>query len=345
MKHITAGALRRLWHAARAVVLCAPAFYQPGLAQVAPSILQIDIADHVLYFEDVADPARFGTDSNIPARVPTLGFTRTSSIADIVAVNGQRAMGNFSTVYCGLFLRTAPTPGLAIADIIRNAVGVVTFEILKSDGTSIGTIVGTGLAGGTSPPGAPLSATGGSNFAITGGTGAFLGARGQIGVATNPPGVAVQRTASMTEDPANRRRHGGGSQRWIAHVIPMSAPQILTSVSGPTVFHADFSPVTAARPARPGEVLIAQATGLGPTVPGLDPGQPFPADAILQVNSPVAVTVNGQDAAVINAVGWPGLVNTYRVDFRVPEGITAGTASVQLSAAWVSGASVSIPVQ
>jgi uncharacterized protein (TIGR03437 family) len=57
------------------------------------------------------------------------------------------------------------------------------------------------------------------------------------------------------------------------------------------------------------------------------------------------VTVNGQDAEVVTSVGWPGLVDTYRVDFRVPSGLAAGTASVQLSAAWINGTAARIAVQ
>jgi len=91
--------------------------------------------------------------------------------------------------------------------------------------------------------------------------------------------------------------------------------------------------------------LIVRATGPGPTVPGVNPGQPFPTDALQQVNSPVAVTVNGQAAEVVNGIGWPGLVDTYRVDFRVPAGATGGTAAIQLSAAWIPGSSVNIPIQ
>ena len=328
------------------MALGAALFCQPTVAQVAaPSILQIDIADHVLYFEDAADPAKFSTDPNIPVRVPTFNFGRSSSVADIVAVNGQRVMGSFGTSYMAMFFRPAPTPGQAIGDTTRNAIGIANFEIMKSDGTPIGTIMASGNAGGTAPPGAPLTATGGSNFVITGGTGAFLGARGQIGVAAAQPGVAIQRNTSMTEDPANRRRNGGGSQRWIVHLIPMTTPQVVTNAGGPAVFHSDFSPVTTARPARSGEVLILQATGLGPTVPGVDPGQPFPIDTNLPVNSPLRVAVNGQDAEVVAGVGWPGMVDTYRVDFRLPEGVSPGTASVQLSAAWIGGTAVRIPVQ
>jgi len=126
----------------------------------------------------------------------------------------------------------------------------------------------------------------------------------------------------------------------------MSTPQIVTTSGGsPTVLHADFSAVTAAKPAKAGEVLIMQATGLGPTVPGVNPGQPFPTDPLQAVNSPVVVTMNGQAAEVVNSIGWPGLVDTYRVDFRVPNGTSAGTAAIQLAAAWIAGAAVNVPTQ
>jgi uncharacterized protein (TIGR03437 family) len=90
------------------------------------------------------------------------------------------------------------------------------------------------------------------------------------------------------------------------------------------------------------------ATGLGPTRPGIDPGQPFPpypASPLQLANSPVSVPVNGQSTATINAIGWPGLVDTYRVDFQVPGGTSAGLAAIQLTAAWITGSLVNIPIQ
>jgi hypothetical protein len=48
---------------------------------------------------------------------------------------------------------------------------------------------------------------------------------------------------------------------------------------------------------------------------------------------------------VINAIGWSGLVDTDRVDFRMPSGATPGQASIQLSSAWIGGPSVNIPVE
>ncbi len=339
--------LVRYWKTALTVAVSAAAFSQPGLAQVAtPSILQIDVANNVLYQEDTSDVSKFATDPNAVAVLHgAKNFNRAVGVADIVAVNGQPVTGTHIRSAQNIFLSAAPVPGQAIADTGRIAVAMFTFEILKSDGTPIGTIVTNGFGGGSAPPGAPLTATGGGNFVITGGTGAFLGARGQMELVANPPGVASQRGASITEDPANRRLNGGGTQRYVVHLIPMSAPQIMTTAGGPVVFHSDFSPVTGAKPAKAGEVLIVEVTSLGPTVPGVDPGQPFPTDSLFQVNSPVEVKVNGIPADIINTIGWPGLVDTYRIDFRVPDGTTAGMASIQITAAWIAGTSVGIAVQ
>ena len=133
----------------------------------------------------------------------------------------------------------------------------------------------------------------------------------------------------------------------LIHLIPLSRPEIVVTASGPAVLHSsDFSLVTAAKPARAGETLIVVASGLGPTRPGVDPGKPSPASPpFAAVNSPVDVTVNGQAVEVVNALGWPGLVDTYRVDFRIPQGAGAGTATIQVSAAFIAGSEVRIPVQ
>ena len=128
-------------------------------------------------------------------------------------------------------------------------------------------------------------------------------------------------------------------------MIPLARPEILTISSGPTIFHSDFSPVTAAQPARAGEGLILFATGLGPTRPGVDPGKPFPADPLPQVNSPLEVTVNGRPAEILLSIGRPGTTDRYRVDFRVPEGTTAGPATLQLTTAWIAGPEATIAIQ
>ena len=58
------------WKTALATALCAAAFSQLGLAQVAPpSILQIDMANNVLYSKDTSDVSKFGTNPNVDRRL------------------------------------------------------------------------------------------------------------------------------------------------------------------------------------------------------------------------------------------------------------------------------------
>ncbi len=298
----------------------------------------------MVYFNDVTEYSRLATDPNrTTVAVQARNFAQSIGIADIVSVNGKPAKGVFTERRTLLNHATNPTPGQAIADAPRNNLHERWFEILKPDGTPVGTIMTSGPGGGNPAPGAP-SAMASADFIVTGGTGAFLGARGQAGGTRDPRPEA--RSASMTEDPANRRIHGGGQRRFILHLIPMSRPEVATTASGPAVTHAnDFTLVTAARPARAGEILSLFATGLGPTRPGVDPGRPFPASPLALVNSPLEVTVNGVPAEVLYAGGCPGAVDGYQVNFRLPSGITPGQASLQISAAWIPGSEVRIPVQ
>ncbi len=241
---------------------------------------------------------------------------------------------------------TSPQAGsTGIADIGLTALREQVFEILQPDSTPVGTIMSMGFSGGPTPPGAPSGPTGG-NWAIVGGTGIFLGARGQV-AGWGGTQFARAQSASMAEDPLNRRvYHQAGIFRFTLHVIPMSWPEIATTSSGPAITHSsDFTLVSASKPAAPGEALSLFATGLGPVNPGVDPGQPFPSSPLAAVNSPVQVTVNGKPAEVLGAVGYPGSADGYQVNFRVPSDTPKGTAAIQVIAAWILGPSVGIAVQ
>jgi len=319
-------------------VLTAPAI----MAQTGddPVVLTIEVENAVIYRGTVFDASKLAKDPG-PTTSVNQAFVESINIGDIVAINGKPAKGIFMTRQTILNLTTDPTAGLAIADVVRTNVVERILEILQPDGTPIGSLMTLGFDGGTPPPGAPLIA-GGSNYAITGGTGAFLGVRGQL----NGAGTPSNRNASVKEDPAKRRLNGGGQGVYYAHLIPMSRPEILTSAGGPVIVHSsDFSLVTASKPAALNEILSLIATGLGPTRPGVDPGKPFPANPPATVNSPVEVTVNGKSADIIGAVGYPGAVDGYQVNFRIPSDAAHGVATIQLTAAWISGSPVNIPIQ
>lgn len=333
----------RNWKLAFAVGSCLAACPPVVLAQgPSPVILEVDLDNYVQYWNDLPDPTKLVTEASQTATSPKT-FMQNVQVADIVAVNGQPARGTYVARTQFMNYRPAPTPGQNIADITRaGGPSSEAYEILQPDGTPIGTIMGQALVNGTAPPGSPTAMTL-TNGVVLGGTGAFLGVRGQCGietVTTNP------RNASQTEDPSLRRVYGGGKMRMILYLFPMSQPNILTTTAGPAVVHSsDFTPVTAANPAKAGEILSLFATDLGPVRPGVDPGKPFPVSPLAVVNSPVGVAVNGAAAEVIGAAGYPGSTNGYQVNFRVPSDAVHGTASLRLSSAWIPSAAVSIAVQ
>ena len=315
--------------------------------QPPPAILTIDVENVVEYQGDISDPSKFATSPNVTPSAGARAFSVNVAFGDIVAVNGQPAKGVYVGRPVGITLTPTPKPGQAIADTTHASLRSHTFEILKIDGTPIGTIMSSGLDGGMPPAGAPsypVAARG--DYTIFGGTGAFLGVRGELVQRQQALEAVPPRAASMAEDPANRRINGGGTIRFFLHVIPMTTPQILTTGGGPAVAHSsDFTLVTASKPAAAGEVLSVFATGLGPTNPGVDPGQPFPSSPAAAVNSPVDVTVNGKPAEVLGAVGFPGAVDGYQVNFRVPSDAVRGVATIQVSSAWVASTAVNIAVQ
>jgi uncharacterized protein (TIGR03437 family) len=320
-----------------------------AFGQATPVILTIDVDNYVEYQSDIAEPAKLATIPSLTPSIQPRNFFVATVIGDIFAVNGQPAKGTVVGRARAIRLNPAGSAasgglGAAIGDIHRVSIREEVFEILKADGTPVGTIMAQGLnSAGDPPPGAPLAQTGG-NLAIVGGTGAFLGSRGQFGEAASA--APAPRAASMAEDPSYRRANGGGGQRFVLHIIPMSVPQIVTTALGPAVTHSsDFTLVNASRPATGGEILSLFVTGLGPTVPRVDPGQPFPASPLAAVNSPIEVTVNGKSAEVLGAVGLPRTVDGYQVNFRVPLDATRGPATLGVSAAWIVSAPVSIAVQ
>jgi len=330
----------------RSLSLCLlVAFAATLTAQTPPlTVLEIEMENTVVYWEDIPDLTKWGKS---PAPVPFVqNFPNTALksrifIADIVSVNGAPAKGVYHSLVRNVMGFQEFVPGRAIADVP----GCPTdsrFVILHPDGAMIGSIVAAGNNPALAAPGAPSAMPPGIT-AVVGGTGAFLGARGQIG------SKGAARAASIAEDPAYRRVNGGGNMTFYVQLVPMTWPEVLTIPTGPAIYHGDdFSPVTAAKPARAGEQLITSASGLGPVLPNLDPGQPFPPfqeGKLHEVNSPVGVKVNGKAAKVSNKIGWPAANNVYRVDFVVPDGTAAGMATLGLSVAWINGPEVKIPVR
>ena len=194
------------------------------LAEVQPVTLQVDVNNFVLYNYDTFDTTQFGTNPNA-TNVMMKTYNYHVSIGDILAVSGAPAKGTLLCTHTMFVLSPTATVGSmkAIAETSRAMIDDCSLEILTRDGTAVGTIFIHGLFGGAPPPGAPASQAR-SNMVVTGGTGAFLGVRGQAG----QTGPWTPRVASVTEDPANRRVNGGGTESIVLQLFPMFPPGLMS---------------------------------------------------------------------------------------------------------------------
>ena len=316
-------------------------------AQMPPVVLRIDTANFVRYDQETADWTKLATSPGLvtlaPGHLPVFGYQ--IGLMDVVSVNGKPVKG--VRVFRALNIKFAinPIAKQAVADLSGPVYLDQVFVIQNLDGTVIGAIVVTALE--ITEPAPAASGLGGWGSVVVGGSGAFLGVTGQgCGVSGGGTPLGGSRISSVTEDPANRRINGGGTTYSVLCLIPRTRPEVVTNAAGPAIVHSnDYSPVTPAKPAKPGEILTLFASGLGPTRPGVDPGQPFTADPQQSVIAPVEVLVNGKSSQVLYAGGYPGAVDRYQVNFQVPDATTPGMASVQMTSAWIPGPEVKMAVQ
>lgn len=75
------------------------------------------------------------------------------------------------------------------------------------------------------------------------------------------------------------------------------------------------------------------------TKPNITPSNPPKNFGVATIIADI-VAVNGETAEVLAAVGYPGAVDGYQVNFQVPADAAKGVASVQVTAAWIAGPAV-----
>jgi hypothetical protein len=288
-------------------------------------VLVVDVDNAVTYRSDIGDPNRRGTDTGASTPGAARAFTDLLVVGDIVAVNGRPARGLWTSRQFLMNFSPNPQAGFGVADVTRGALADCKWEFLDANGEFVGAIMDSGYA----------------PHAVVGGVGAFYGIRGQMGAPVTNPNPRPIRAASMSEDPSLRRTLGGGTSRIAFHLVPAVRPEIVT------VYDEQFRPITQANPARKGAPLILKASGLGPAKPGTTPAgaEVFPLEPLREVNSPVEVLVGSQAVPVQNKVGWPGSLDAYRIDFQMPAGIDGNSVKLQLTAAWIPGGVVEIPVR
>jgi hypothetical protein len=311
------------------------------------SIITFEVENATFYGFDCPFSQLGSNPSNLERSYAGTTLGTGLGVGDIVSVNGSLAKGAIYESAIGIH-SNSPGPGTFLTDKGRFALEEWSLDFLDSDGNEIGTIYFGGLANGGAPPDAPkaLVGTGNGALSVKGGTGAFLGVQGYMKIPSDP--TAGERFTSACEDPSLRRTYaaGRGKRHGTMYLIPLTQPQVIATPGGPAIVHSvDNTLVTAAKPAQAGEILTLFASGLGATRPGVDPGQPFPSSPLQVVNSPVQVLVNGNPGDILYAGGYPGAVDAYQVNFRVPAGAISGPAVLQLTSAWIGGPAVMLTIR
>ena len=105
--------------------------------------------------------------------------------------------------------------------------------------------------------------------------------------------------------------------------IAATSPGLFAVTDGyPVVTRPDGSLVTADDPARPGQIIILWATGLGPTDPATKPGELPRGAAPLRQSLGFQVTLNGSllpAANILYAGVAPGFAGLYQINLLLPE--------------------------
>jgi uncharacterized protein (TIGR03437 family) len=102
--------------------------------------------------------------------------------------------------------------------------------------------------------------------------------------------------------------------------------------------------LTAANPAKRGNIIILYANGLGPVNNQPASGDPAGVPLSTSVTTPT-VTIGGQNAVVGFSGLVPGLPGLYQLNVTVPSGISTGTQNITIMAGGVTSASSTLPIQ
>jgi uncharacterized protein (TIGR03437 family) len=227
-------------------------------------------------------------------------------------------------------------PAFSGGTVFVNPYGVVNAASNAPGGAPISpgefvTLFGSNLASATQQAGAPYPATLGGVSVTVNGTAApiYLVSPTQINFLV--PYEVTGSTAGIIV------KNSTGTSNTVTVPLSNTSPGIYSvDYSGAgwgVILHADYSLVTTASPAKPGETVQVFLTGLGPVKPTVADGVAAPSSPLSLValtSSQLLVYMNGQPAAVQFAGLAPGFPGLYQLNVTVPTNLMA-TGQVDLA--------------
>lgn len=130
----------------------------------------------------------------------------------------------------------------------------------------------------------------------------------------------------------------GVSQTVMANLQTVSPAFFLWSGKYAAATRPDYSlvgppglfPGVTTLPAKPGDVIVLWATGLGPAKPLVTAGVNTPSDVLYNTANPVTVTLGNLPVNVLAAVLTPGNAGLYQVAIAVPAAAPAGDLAINM---------------
>ena len=199
---------------------------------------------------------------------------------------------------------TLTLPSVAGGDSVLNG---ASFSTALAPGALI-SIFGQGLAATTTAASAiPLpTVLGGAAVSLNG---------NPLSLIYASPGQINAQLPLNVQGPATLRVATTAGYAEVPVTISDTAPAIFTG----GILHANYSPVSPASPARPGETLIVYMTGLGAVDGAIQAGDAAPASPLINVTAPILVNIGGSTLAPSFAGLAPGFAGLYQVNVAVPD--------------------------
>jgi uncharacterized protein (TIGR03437 family) len=286
------------------------------------------------------------TPANAATLSPITATTDSTGTASTQVTLGSAA-GAFTITATSTGLPTVTFNETALAVLGATTVGAGFATIPLSPG-AIGTLFGQGMAAGAEQASVvplPTTLATSTSISIVGSTQTLQAPLYYV----SPTQINFQLPFEVTDASVNLVVNSGGSS---SAPLPVSVAStspgifITNSASGQgAIIHAlTYALVSAANPAKVGEVVSIYCTGLGVVNPPVASGTATPANGTLYNASPVTVTIGGSNAVVSFAGLAPGFVGLYQVNAVVPNIAAGNSVPVLITAGSVTSNSAIMQV-
>jgi len=266
-------------------------------------------------------------------------------LQNFVSSDGNYRVGFGRIDYLGLNV-AIKAPTFSGSGVFINPTGVVNAASFAPFTTGIApgeliTIFGTGLASGTFTDATFPPSLGNVSVRINGRTApVYVVSPTQISAIVpyeTPAGIAEIQVSSS----------GSNSNR-ITVYVNRTAPGVFavpaTGLGFAAALHGDYSLVSNANPARPGETIAVYLTGLGATNPPVATGAPGTVGPFSETTETLDASVGGKAAKIVFSGLAPFLRGLYQINIELPTTVASGSQYLDIGGPDALSSQIQLPI-